>query len=93
MCCTDTQSAETIDYKTGVYLLLLSNHRIAWDFIVLTISSGSLSELFQAVSGWILVHYAGAYVYLLTQAYTLYNLDDFRWGQMRKAAIVKENRR
>jgi chitin synthase len=63
---------------------------MAWDFTVLMISSNSLLEFLQAVLGWLLFVYVVSPLNFLTQAYTLYNLDDFRWGRMRKAATAKE---
>jgi chitin synthase len=57
------------------------------------ISCSSLSEIFQAILGWLLFNFVVSRLNFLTQAYTLYNLDDFRWGQMRKATTLKKRKR
>jgi chitin synthase len=54
------------------------------------VSCSSILEILQAVIGWLLFNFVVSRLNFLTQAYTLYNLDDFRWGQMRKATTVKK---
>jgi chitin synthase len=57
------------------------------------ISCSSLLEIFQAILGWLLFNFVVSRLNFLTQAYSLYNLDDFRWGQMRKATTLKKRKR
>lgn len=79
-----------MDPASAYALIVLLNYRRIWDFIVVVISSRSPLEFIQYCIGCVMYEYTVSTINFITQLYTIYNLDDFRWGQMRKAATKKE---
>lgn len=51
-------------------------------------SSRTLTEGIQYLSGAVIYHFICPYVSLVVQLFTFYNLDDFRWGKTR--VVVEE---
>ena len=79
-----------MDPAIAYALLVLLKYRRIWSFVVGVISSRSPLEFFQYCIGCVMYEYTVSMIGMITQLYTIYNLDDFRWGQMRKTATKKE---
>jgi len=86
----DNQFTATMDPAIAYALLVLLKYRRIWSFVVGVISSRSPLEFFQYCIGCVMYEYTVSMIGMITQLYTIYNLDDFRWGQMRKTVTKKE---
>jgi chitin synthase len=62
---------------------------VIYDFFVIMMSTDSLLEQFQAFMGVWMYSYFAQMMNFVTQLYTLYKLDDFRWGKTRIGVTAK----
>jgi chitin synthase len=60
-----------------------------WDIVIMIFSTRSPKEAIQLFLGTIMYAQFGPIVNFTTQLYTLYKLDDFRWGKTRIAVSQK----
>ncbi|PVI05811.1 glycosyltransferase family 2 protein [Periconia macrospinosa] len=73
----------------AAYMLFsFSTFRTLWDISILLHAGQSATEIVQFIGGLILYYYCGSFVGLMIQLYTLYYIDDFRWGKTR--VVVEE---
>ena len=79
-----------LDAQTKFWLFFLENYRVVWDFLVTILTSTSILDAVQLLIGSTMYSYFGPLVNFITQLYTMYNLDDFRWGKTRIGIAEKE---
>ncbi|EMD85490.1 glycosyltransferase family 2 protein [Bipolaris maydis ATCC 48331] len=76
-----------LDNRTLSILYFLENYRKVWDLMCVIFSARSLLESLQLLSGIIIYGLCAPFVNFVVQLYTIYNLDDFRWGKTRIASL------
>ncbi|KAF2126323.1 glycosyltransferase family 2 protein [Dothidotthia symphoricarpi CBS 119687] len=74
---------ENLDVRTGFILFMLGRFRNIWDILVVFKSSKSLTEVVQCLIGVVMCSTVGQTVTVIIHLYSLYHLDDFRWGKTR----------
>lgn len=74
-----------------IYVLLMENYRLFYDIMVIMATTDSLHEHIQALIGAFIYGIGAPFINLITQIYTLYKLDDFRWGKTRIAVAEKKH--
>jgi chitin synthase len=67
-------------------------YRRIFDLFIAVKTSDSFSEIVQTVLGCVLYTWSAAYVNVTTQFYTLWRMDNFRWGKTRIAVAGKEEK-
>ncbi|KAG9187401.1 chitin synthase [Alternaria panax] len=72
-----------LDNQTKFYLFLLENYRLMYDMLVIVAASDSVLDAIQSFVGALMYGLFAPTVNFVTQLYTLYKLDDFRWGKTR----------
>lgn len=70
----------------------MENYRLLYDLMIIMVTTDSLLEKVQALIGAYLYGLGAPFINFITQLYTLYKLDDFRWGKTRIAVAEKENK-
>ncbi|RYN41491.1 hypothetical protein AA0113_g1652 [Alternaria arborescens] len=78
-----------IDNQTKFYLIILENYRLVYDLLVVVAASDSVPDIIQSFVGFWMYGFFGPTVNFVTQLYTLYKLDDFRWGKTRVGVADK----
>ncbi|EDU46390.1 chitin synthase [Pyrenophora tritici-repentis] len=78
-----------VDPTTRYYLFFFENYRMVWDLLVIVVSMGSPTEAVQLFVGSMMYGYFAPLVNFITHLYTLYKLDDFRWGKTRVVVAQK----
>ncbi|EFQ90064.1 hypothetical protein PTT_13433 [Pyrenophora teres f. teres 0-1] len=78
-----------LDPTTRYYLFFFENYRMIWDLLVIVMSTGSPTEAVQLFVGSMMYGYFAPLINFFTHLYTLYKLDDFRWGKTRVVVANK----
>lgn len=71
----------------------LATFHTTWDYLVVLSSSRTRLEFAQNLLGTLLIYHIGRVVACVVHIYTLYYLDDFRWGKMRAKIEAKVRRK
>ncbi|KAL6160158.1 hypothetical protein ACJQWK_09386 [Exserohilum turcicum] len=72
-------------YTTQTVVFFLEHYRMVWDILCIILRTGSPLEGIQLMAGAMLYAIFAPPINFITHLYTLYNLDDFRWGKTRIA--------
>lgn len=67
----------------GTIFFALDSFRNIWNLSIVFMSPRSLKEAIQYVIGFVMCNTLGPYVAMTVVLYSLYHLDDFRWGKTR----------
>ncbi|KAI4656862.1 uncharacterized protein J4E78_006753 [Alternaria triticimaculans] len=81
-----------LDNRTIFYIVAFEYYRRVFDLMVTLISCDSFIDVVQTVIGCVAYTWSAAYVNVCTQFYTLWRMDDFRWGKTRIAVAGKEEK-
>ncbi|KUL91538.1 hypothetical protein ZTR_01643 [Talaromyces verruculosus] len=79
---------EEFDPRTRVMFFAFATFRDIWNLSIVFMSPWSRKEAIQYVIGALMCSFLGPYVSISIVLYSLYHLDDFRWGKTR---IVSED--
>lgn len=74
-------------------LFALGMFRNIWNLSIAFVSSRSLKEAIRYVIGAIMCIFFGQYVGTAVVIYSLYHLDDFRWGKTRTVSDDSSKRK
>ncbi|KAH7348874.1 chitin synthase [Rhexocercosporidium sp. MPI-PUGE-AT-0058] len=74
---------EEFDPKVEMFFFALGTFRYIWDLSIVFLSPRSLKEAIHYIIGTLMCHFLGPYVGMTVVLYSLYHLDDFRWGRTR----------
>lgn len=74
---------ESFHGYTGFIFHFLVMYRKVWDLLIIFMFPRSLTEAIQYLLGAILCNIVGWLVAGAIQVYSLYHLDNFRWGKTR----------
>ncbi|KAF1925619.1 glycosyltransferase family 2 protein [Didymella exigua CBS 183.55] len=83
---------ERLDHRTRYMAFFLATFRNIWDYSVVLSSSRTRLEFAQNLMGSFLTYNVSRFVGAVVHVYTLYYLDDFRWGLMRAKIVAKVRR-
>ncbi|RMZ67133.1 chitin synthase [Pyrenophora seminiperda CCB06] len=86
---TLTSYSGHLDPTTRYCLFFFENYRMVWDLLVIITSTGSPTEAVQLFIGSMMYGYFAPLINFMTHLYTLYKLDDFRWGKTRVVVAQK----
>ncbi|KAH9205978.1 chitin synthase [Leptodontidium sp. 2 PMI_412] len=88
-----SQWFHTSDPKIGMCLFALGMFRNIWNLSIAFVSCRSLKEAIHYVIGAMMCIFFGQYVGVAVVIYSLYHLDDFRWGKTRTVSDDSSKRK